>query len=51
MVESGCVKSYPTSQGGPEITCLLQGGISEKGSLLAKPLGPLSTSIAWRTLF
>lgn len=24
--ESGCVKPYPTSQGGPEIKRLLQGG-------------------------
>ena len=26
MVESGCVKPYPTSQGGPEVKYLLQGG-------------------------
>ena len=38
MVESGCVKSYPTSQGGQEIKYLLQGGMSEKGSLLANKL-------------
>ena len=36
-MENGCV---PTSQGGPEIKYLLQGGTSGKGSLLAKPSGP-----------
>ena len=30
---------------------LLQGGMSGKGILLAKPSGPLGTSFAWRTLF
>jgi hypothetical protein len=30
-------KTIPPSQGGPEIKYLLQGGVSEKGSLLAKP--------------
>jgi len=35
------------SQGGPEIKYLLQGAMSEKGSLLAKPSGPLGTSLAW----
>jgi hypothetical protein len=43
--------AIPTSQGGLEIKYLLQGGMSEKGSLLAKPSGPLGTSLAWRTLF
>ena len=41
----------PTSQSGLEINYLLQGGISRKGSLLAKLSGPLGTSLAWRTLF
>ena len=41
----------PTSQGGPEIKYLLKGGVSGKGSLLAKPSGPLGTSLAWGTLF
>jgi hypothetical protein len=40
-----------TSEDGSEITYLLQGGRSGKGSLLAKPSGPLSTLLAWRTLF
>jgi hypothetical protein len=39
------------SQGGPGIKYLLQGGISGKGSLLAKSSGPLGTSLPWRTLF
>ena len=39
------------TQGGPEIKYLLQEGMSGKGSLLAKPSGPLGTSLAWRTLF
>ena len=30
--ESGCVKPYPTSQGGPEIKYLLQGGVFGKAS-------------------
>jgi hypothetical protein len=29
----------PVSQGGPEVKYLLQGGLSQKGSLLAKPPG------------
>ena len=36
MVENGCIKPYPTSQGGPEIKYHLQGPVSGKGSLLAK---------------
>ena len=40
-----------TPQGGPEIKYLLQEGMSGKGSLLAKPSGPLDTSLAWRTLY
>ena len=43
--------TVPTSQSGPEIKYLLQGGMSGKGSLLTKPSGPLVTSIVWRTLF
>jgi hypothetical protein len=35
MAENGRVKPYPTSQGGSEIKYMLQGGMSEKGSLLA----------------
>ena len=50
MVESGCVKPYPTSQGGPEVKYLLQGGMSGKGSLLAKPSRPLGTSLKWRSV-
>jgi hypothetical protein len=50
MVESGCIKPYPTSQSGPEIKYLLQGGASGKESLLAKPSRPLGTSLAWRAL-
>jgi hypothetical protein len=30
---------------------MVQEGMSEKGSLLAKPSGPLGTSLVWRTLF
>jgi hypothetical protein len=45
---NGCIA---TSQGGPEIKYLLQGGMFGKGSLLAKPSGSLVTSLAWRTLF
>jgi hypothetical protein len=50
MVESKCVKPYPTSQGRPEIKYLLQGGASGKGILLAMPSGPLGISLAWRSL-
>ena len=50
IAENECIKPYPTSQGGPEIKCLFQGGISGNGSLLAKPSGPLGASLAWRTL-
>jgi hypothetical protein len=35
---------------GAEIKYPLQGGISGKGSLLAKPSGPLCTPLAWRTV-
>ena len=48
IVENGCLS---TSQSGPEIKYLLQGGISGKGSLLSKPSRPLGTSLAQRTLF
>jgi hypothetical protein len=41
MVERRCVKPYPTSQGGPEVEYLSQGGVSEKKGLLAKPSRPL----------
>ncbi|EDL30679.1 mCG148064 [Mus musculus] len=51
MAKSECIKPYPTSQGGPEIKSLLQGVMSGKGSLLAKPSGPGGTSLTWRTLF
>ena len=51
MVESEYIKPYPTSQCELEIKYLLQGGMSGKGSLLAKPSGPLGTLLAWRTLF
>jgi hypothetical protein len=54
MVENGCImyhNAFTTFQGRPEIKYLLQRGISRKGSLLAKPSGPLGTSLAWRTLF
>jgi hypothetical protein len=48
IMENGCM---PTSQLGPEIKYLLQERMSGKGSLLAKPSGPLGTSLAWRILF
>ena len=48
IAENGCT---PPPQGRPEIKYLLQGGMPGKGSLLAKPSGPLGTSLAWRTLF
>ena len=51
MAENGCVKPFPTSLGGPDTKYILQGELSGKGSLLAKPSGPLGTSLAWRTLF
>lgn len=41
----------PISQGRPEIKCLLQGRMSGKGCLLAKPSGPLDTSLTWRILY
>jgi hypothetical protein len=51
MVENGFGKPYPTSQSGSEIKYLLQGGMSGKGSVSAKPSGSLGTLLAWRTLF
>jgi hypothetical protein len=51
MAENGFMKPFPTSQGGSEIKYILQGEMSGKGSLLAKPSRPLGTSLAWRTLF
>lgn len=43
--------TVPISKGKPKIKYLFQGGMSVKGSLMAKPLMPLGTSLAWRTLF
>lgn len=43
--------SIPRPQGRQEIKCILQGVISGKGSLFAKPSGPLEISLVWRTLF
>ena len=43
IVENGCI---PTSQSGPEIKYLLQGRMSGKGNLLARPSGALGTSLA-----
>lgn len=43
IVKNGCIS---TSQGEPGIKYLLQAGMSEKRSLLAKPLGPIGTSLA-----
>jgi hypothetical protein len=37
-MENGC---NPLPQGGPEIKYLLQEGMSDKGSLLAKPSGSI----------
>jgi hypothetical protein len=48
MVESECVKPYPTPQSEPKVNYLLQGGMSEKESLLAKASGLLDTSLKWR---
>jgi hypothetical protein len=48
LMENGCM---PASQGGPEINYILQGGMSRKDSLLAKPSGLLGISLVWRTLF
>jgi hypothetical protein len=47
IMENGCI---PTSQSGPEIKYLLHEKTSGKGSLLAKPSGPLSISLPWKTL-
>ena len=49
MVESGRVKAYPTFQGGPEVKYLLQGRVSGKESLLAKPFRPLGISLKRRS--
>ena len=49
MVESRCVKLYPTSQVRPEVKYLLQGRVSEE-SLLAKSSRPLGTSLKWRSV-
>jgi hypothetical protein len=45
MVESRCVKLYPTSQGGPEVKYLLQGDVSGKESVLTKLFRLLATSL------
>ena len=56
MVESGDEWNHtPLSQGRPEVKHLLQGGVSGKESLLAKPLHsllakPLHTSLKWRSV-
>ena len=44
-------KGLLPTQGGPEMTYLLHGGISWNESLLAKPTEPLGTRLEWRTLF
>jgi hypothetical protein len=41
MAENGCLKPYPTSQGGPEIKYHLKGVMPRKGSLLTSPRGVL----------
>lgn len=48
IMEHGCIL---TSQAASKIKYLLQGRMSGKGSLLAKPSGPLGTALAWRTPF
>jgi hypothetical protein len=50
IMGSGCLP-YHLPGVDQEIKYLLQGGMSRKGSLLAKPSGPLGTSLAWTTLF
>ena len=45
MVESGCIKSFPISQGGLEIKYHFQGGMSGKGILWAMLSVPLGTSL------
>jgi hypothetical protein len=45
MAESGCVKPYPTSKGGPVIKYLLQGGMSGKEGLMTEPSRPLGCLI------
>ena len=44
-------ENIPTSQSKPEIKYLLHREMCGKGSLLAKPLEPLGTPLARRTLF
>ena len=51
VVKNGFIMTIPTSHRGTEIKYLLQGGVSGKGIVLAKPSGPLGTSLPWRTLF
>lgn len=50
MMKSGCVKPYPSFQGGSKIKYLLQGEMSGKESLLAMPSRSLCTSLAWRSV-
>jgi hypothetical protein len=51
MVErSRWVKSYPTSQDGPKIKYILQGGVSGKESLLVKSSRTLFISLKWRSV-
>ena len=51
-MENGCITNHtPFSQSRSEINYLLQGGMSGKGSVSAKPSGSLGTLLAWRTLF
>jgi hypothetical protein len=39
------------SQGKPEVEYVLQGGVSGKGNLLAKPFRPLGASSKWRSVW
>ena len=43
-------KIVPLFQGKLEVKYLLQGRVSGKGSLLAKPSRPLGTSLKWRSV-
>jgi hypothetical protein len=47
IAENECIKPYPTSQGGPEIKYLLQGGMFGERRLLAMLCGSLGKSLAW----
>jgi hypothetical protein len=50
MLESECIKPYPTSQGGPEIKYLLQAEMSGKQNLLAVLIRPLGITLEYRSL-